>query len=169
MQVITYRTLDPPLLPPGIILNPNGTFSGFATRAGVYVLFFTADSVDGSATTTLRLDIKEQDKVQFTADSVNTNQRISINTTPSPVQAISSMMQVITYAVDPSTLPPGIVFNPNGTFSGLATTEGTYVVTITAIDSMSEVATTNLVINVVGTEVKKILPPTQLKGRLRVD
>lgn len=136
-------------LPPGVTINPDGTFSGSPTARGSFTATITATDAPYGATGTTVLTITVPDAPPaFTGAQGNTAQGLVRGEKPAPVHATDVDGDTVTYAVTGGTLPAGITLNPDGSFGGAATTDGSTTVTITADDGHGGTAPTTLTITV---------------------
>ena len=145
---LTY-TVTGGVLPPGITLNPNGTFAGTATTPGTTSVTVTvADGKGGTATTTLAVTVSPNDPPVFSGASGNTSQTIPVGSAPAPLTATDPNGDPLTYTVTGGPLPAGVTLDPDGTFGGAATTPGQTSVTVTVTDGRGGNASTTLVVTV---------------------
>ena len=150
-QPLTF-TLTTGTLPPGIVLGPDGTFSGTATTPGTYTSTITVtDPLGAAATTTLVITVPAPPANQppaFGPEATNDAQTVPVGGTPADLTATDPEGQPLTFTLLTGTLPPGTSLGADGTFSGTATTPGTYTVTIAVTDPLGASSTTTLVITV---------------------
>lgn len=134
-------------LPAGLSLNADGTFSGTVTTVGsTTATIQAADTHGGLASTTLAVTV--QVAPAFTADAANTSQFISTSAGLAALQATAATGETLTFTLTSGTLPTGITLNGDGTFSGMATTAGTFTATLQALDTHGGKASTSLTVTV---------------------
>ncbi len=79
----------------------------------------------------------------FDPTTNNTTQTVVVGGTPGPLTASDPDADPLVFTVTAGTLPPGLTLNPDGTFSGTATTAGgPTTVTITVTDGRGDDSTT---------------------------
>ena len=149
MSAITSWTVSSGALPPGMMLNPNGSISGTPTAAGDYT--FTVSAANGTQTAyspAYSITVESIPAATLSYSTAPLAVGGSYNLTPSPAGLAGSS----TYALTSGTVPSPMTFSTsNGYISGGPATAGTYPLTITATDSNSNTATQTFSLVVNGT------------------
>ena len=135
-------------LPTGITLSTGGLLSGSSTVAGTYTFLVKASDTANVAAAGYR---------QFTLTVIALNITGSvgnaiINTAYSATLTATGGTGTLTWSLATAndTLPPGIILNSNGTFTGTPTATGQFPFNITVTDTASHSATRFFSINVYG-------------------
>lgn len=140
-------------LPYFITINPvDGTISGTLISRGTYNVTITATDAKGNGVTQSFTWIVGNRAPEFSADLANTAQIINENSSLYAVTATDADGDALTYSLKSGSLPAGITFNPNGTFSGTAGNTSAafspYTVEIEVVDSNGGSDSTTLVITI---------------------
>jgi LPXTG-motif cell wall-anchored protein len=134
-------------LPPGIVLNPDGTFTGLAGPVGVWRADLTVTGGGGSTAGSVTIHVLNEPPA-FTASPANTAQTVATGDRFASLAAIDANGDPLTYALTSGSLPPGVVLNPDGSFGGTATTAGDWPVTVTVTDVHAASTSSALVLSV---------------------
>ncbi len=151
---LTY-TLTAGSLPAGINLNANGTFSGTASydAAGSSPYNVTITASDGSLTAATNLAITVNNtnrEPEFTGAAANTAQTIAEGSGLTALAAADPDSDTLTYSLTSGTLPIGITFNADGTFTGATSpgSSGTFPLMFSVSDgTMTDTTTLNLTVS----------------------
>ena len=124
-------------LPTGLILSPNGTFSGTPTISGVYpITIRIGDANQQSSQSDLLININSSafsiNNVTAPDGFVNTSYTFALTTSNGTAPNAFMLLS--------GTLPNGLTLASNGNISGTPTTAGLYPVTIRATDAAGATA-----------------------------
>ena len=151
-------------LPPGVTLNPDGSFSGTAVASGEYTVTVEVcdDGVPALCDTTTLTVVVGLGLVNLPPDlAPGFDPKLTIGTggIPDPLPLFDPDGHNVTVTVIRGPLPPGLTLNPDGTFDGVATIPGVYSVTIELCDDFVPSACTirTITIEVTGDPV---VPPS---------
>jgi large repetitive protein len=136
---------------PGCTYAPDAGFSGTDTYA--YTVTDGTGRTD-TATVTVTVTPAPNSAPVLTSASGNTSQTVPVGGRPVPLTATDADGDPLTFTVTAGALPPGIALGTSGTFTGAATTPGTYTVTVQVSDGRGGSDTGTLTITVV--------PPVQV-------
>lgn len=136
-NTITY-SISAGALPPGIVLNQNGTFTGTTTNIIIDTPYSFTVRADDGVTLINRIfigDVQASDDAPYwitPADLGFLSGAININ-----LQAEDPELQPISYAVTGGALPGGVSLGPGGTLTGNITDDGLqYTFIVTASDGL---------------------------------
>ena len=127
------------------------TYTPNADATGADSFTYVVDDGDGGQDTgTVSVTITPvNDAPSFTGSPANTSQTIPEDGIVAALQATDpDAGDTLTFTVEAGALPPGITLLPDGTFTGIAPTPGTYTATIRVTDSGGLFDDTVLVITV---------------------
>jgi hypothetical protein len=120
-----------PGAPPGMTMNLAGIYSGTPTATGTYTFNVTAANTAGSTT------VPYTQAINVLAPTITSPLALDDGfagvATSTQFQATGS--PPITWSVSAGTLPPGIVFDVSGLYSGTPTVAGVYTFSITAANT----------------------------------
>jgi Putative Ig domain len=158
---ITY-TVTAGALPTGLTLTSTGTFTGAATTAGTFNATVTATDSLGAASTQV---------VTFTVTAANTPpvftssaiRSIATGTAPSAVVA-TDLNTPITYTVTAGALPAGLTLSTTGSFTGTASTAGTFNATVTATDSLGAASTQAITFTVTAANTPPVFTSSAIRS-----
>jgi putative Ig domain-containing protein len=120
-------------LPPGLVLNADGTLNGTPVAPGPYT--FTVKAEDANLCPGFR-----EYTITVTCQTITLNPAVSVlpgavvNTPYSQTLTATGGIGASTFTVSGGSLPPGLVLNADGTLNGTPVAPGTYMFTITAAD-----------------------------------
>ena len=132
---ITWAPVNPAQMPNGLTLSPGGVISGLPSVAGTFA--FSARATDSSApqesfVQSLTIVIAPQKPLVITSTSVpNGNVGEAYNFTLTASGGLGGR----TWTVTNGTLPPSLSLSAAGVFSGTPEALGSFVFTVTAMDS----------------------------------
>lgn len=133
-------------LPAGVVLSAAGTFSGAATTRGVSTATVRVTDTHGASGTTTLVVTVPNTAPAWTAATTNTAQTVVRGGRPVALGATDADSEPVTFTHTGGTLPPGLALAAGGTFTGAATTPGTYPVVVTAADGQGGSTPVNLVL-----------------------
>lgn len=138
-------------LPPGISIHADdghitGTVANNAAQTSSGTFYVTITVTDGynNVNRSFTWTVTDTTTPTFTTNAVNTNQEVNEGATPSPLIAVDTDSDRLTYSKASGTFPEGLSLNSDGTWSGTASMKsaGTYSLTITVSDGVRSSSTT---------------------------
>ncbi len=130
-------------LPPGITMSSNGTISGMTTSTGTFN--YTVTVMDRAGNTgTVNCSVTVYPPPTATCVSISAIQGVAIT----PVTMTGSGGVGGPYTFSATGLPPGITISTGGTISGIPTSSGTFLYTVTVTDSAGNKGTVNCSVTV---------------------
>jgi uncharacterized repeat protein (TIGR01451 family) len=118
------------LLPAGLTLNSNGSFSGAPTQSGTFNFRVTATGFGGCSAFRDYVLIVECPGLSLNPASLPGG---SVGTAYGPASVSASPAGTYSYAVSSGALPPGLTLNAStGAITGTPTTGGSFIFTVTA-------------------------------------
>ena len=146
------------VLPPGIVLNTNGTFSGTAVVVGTYTFTVSATDTITSTSATFTFNITGGATMTLSPTSFPT---AVVGTAYSQALAVTGGTSPYSFSTS-GTVPPGMALLPTGILSGTPSATGTFTFSVTAKDISNSTTTVNYSMSVTATA-----PP--LAGLIRRD
>jgi len=137
----TTYTVDSGALPPGLELNPNGTLSGIPTALGTY--FFNLKATD-AVSSALFGEVISIGTSQLGFASLQLPDVTVGNQYFFALTGVGGTAPYV-FSLASGTLPPGLALATSGTITGLATTSGSYPITLRVTDASGASATTTAV------------------------
>ncbi|MGQ0463918.1 MAG: Ig-like domain-containing protein [Sporichthyaceae bacterium] len=137
--------------------------------AGTYTFTYTIDDGRGEQTTaTVTVLVTNQAPV-FGPEPTNTGQTTTVGQPLVPLTFSDPDGDTVTVVVTGGQLPPGIVLNPDGTFTGTPTTPGRYEVTVRACDDRIPPACADETLTIVVSPTPVVVPPVEppIKGEVK--
>ncbi|MFZ1612912.1 MAG: Ig domain-containing protein, partial [Holophaga sp.] len=144
---VVVATLTSGSIPPGMVLNANGSISGTPTTPGTYSAEISLRNASGALTTQhVTITIYAVGATALSASYIDYITTVGSVVTVMPT--VGSGGPVVGAQLATGSLPPGLTLNPNGTITGTATTSGLYTMEIRLCNASGACVTVPLKITV---------------------
>ncbi len=131
---VAAATLLSGLIPPGMVLDPDGSIAGTPTTSGTYRVQVELRNASGAlAAQWVTITVSAAGTPALGASYANLS--TTVGSTVDEVPVLQGGSPVAGATLINGSLPPGLTLNPGGSVTGVATTAGLYTLTVQLCDA----------------------------------